>query len=85
LLKRIMTRAMLKSRRIIKAKQDRSREFLLVLAYISIIRKWIPLLLIYKGELRDLISTWVNDVIIDSKAHFTISSNKWSNNAIGLI
>jgi hypothetical protein len=85
LLKRIMTRAILKSRRITKAKQDGSREFLLVLAYISAIRKWIPPLLIYKGELGDLISTWVNDVIIDSKAHFTISSNKWSNNAIGLI
>jgi hypothetical protein len=85
LLKRIITRIALESRRIIKVKQDRSREFLSILACISAIRKWIPPFLIYKGESGDLISTWVNDVIIDFKAHFTISSNRWSNNAIGLI
>jgi hypothetical protein len=57
LLKRIITRITLELRRIIKAKQDKSREFLLVLAYILAIRKWIPPFLIYKGELRDLILT----------------------------
>jgi hypothetical protein len=85
LLKRIMTKIALELRHITKAKQDRSREFLLILACISAIRKWIPPLLIYKGKSGDLISTWVDDVITDFKAHFTISSNRWSNNAIGLI
>jgi hypothetical protein len=39
LLKRIITRATLESRRIIKTKQNKSREFILVLAYILAIRK----------------------------------------------
>jgi hypothetical protein len=38
-LKRIITRAMLELRRITKAKQDKSREFILVLACILVIRK----------------------------------------------
>jgi hypothetical protein len=83
-LKRIMTRAALESGRITKAKQDRSREFISILAYISIIGKWIPPLLIYKGELGDLMSIWVNEVMTNSKAHFTVSPNGWSNNAIRL-
>ncbi|PMD51091.1 uncharacterized protein K444DRAFT_546312, partial [Hyaloscypha bicolor E] len=46
-LKRIMTRATLESGRISKSKQDRSREFISILAYISVIGKWILPLLIY--------------------------------------
>jgi hypothetical protein len=84
-LKRIMTKAALASGRITKAKQDGSREFISILACISAIGKWIPPLLIYKGESGDLMSTWVDEVTTDSKAHFTVSSNGWSNNAIGLI
>jgi len=83
-LKRIMTRAALESGRINKAKQDGSREFISILACISAIGKWIPPLLIYKGESGDLMSIWVNEVTTDSKAHFTVSPNRWSNNAIGL-
>jgi hypothetical protein len=30
-------------------------------------------------------STWVDEVTTDLKTHFTISSNRWSNNAIGLV
>jgi hypothetical protein len=75
-LKRIMTRATLELGRITKAKQDRSHEFISLLAYISMIRKWILLLLVYKGESGDLISTWVNEVITDLKAHFTVSPNR---------
>jgi hypothetical protein len=56
-LKRIMTKATLALGRITKAKQDGSREFISILACILAIGKWIPLLLIYKGELGDLIST----------------------------
>jgi hypothetical protein len=66
MIKRIITREALDSGRIIKLKQDGSRKFLSVLACISSIGKWIPPLLIYKGESGDLISTWVNEVIIDS-------------------
>jgi hypothetical protein len=56
-LKRVMAREALKSGRITKAKQDGSREFISILACISAIGRWIPPLLIYKGESGDLIST----------------------------
>ncbi len=56
----------------------------MILACILAIGKWIPPLLIYKGESGDLMSSWVDDVTTDSKAHFTTSPNGWSNNAIGL-
>ena len=84
-MKRIMTQEALKLGRIKKLKQDGSREFISILACISAIGKWISPLLIYKGESGDLISTWVDEVKTDSQAHFTISSNGWSNNAIGLV
>jgi hypothetical protein len=79
-----MAREALKSGRITKAKQDGSREFISILACISVIGKWIPSLLIYKSESGDLISTWVDDIMTDSKVHFTTSSNGWLNNGIGL-
>jgi len=56
-LKRIMTQEALRSGRITKSKQDGSREFISILACISAIRRWVPPLLIYKGESGDLMST----------------------------
>ena len=56
-MKRIMTQEALKLGRIKKLKQDGSCKFISILAYMSIIGKWMPLLLIYKGELGELIST----------------------------
>ena len=82
--KRVITKEALKSGRIKKAKQDGSREFISCLACISAIGRWIPPLLIYKGDSGDLRSTWVDGVETNSKAHFTVSYNGWSNNAIGL-
>jgi len=85
IVKRIMTKDALKSGRVTKSKQDGSREFLSCLACISAIGKWILPLLVYKGDSGDLISTWVDEVTTDSQAHFTVSSNGWSNNKIGLM
>jgi hypothetical protein len=56
-LKRVIAKEALKSGRITKAKQDRSREFISILAYISAIGKWILPLLIYKSESGDLMNT----------------------------
>ena len=83
-LKRIITRATLELGRITKAKQDRSHEFISLLAYISTIRKQILPLLVYKGKLGDLMSTQVNKVVTNSKAHFTVSPNGQLNNTIRL-
>jgi hypothetical protein len=84
-MKRIISQQALKSGRVTKSKQDGSREFISILACISAIGKWIPPLLIYKGDSGDLMSTWVDEVTTDSQAHFTTSSNGWSNNNIGLV
>ena len=56
-LKRIITQEALRLGRITKSKQDGSREFISILACISAIRRWVPPLLIYKGESGDLMST----------------------------
>jgi hypothetical protein len=74
-IKRIMTQEALKSGPVTKSKQDGRREFISVLAYISAIGKWIPPLLVYKGDSGDLMSTWVDEVTTNSQAHFTVSSN----------
>ena len=84
-MKRIITQQALKSGRINKSKQDGSREFISILACISAIGKWIPPLLVYKGDSGDLMSTWVDEVTTESQAHFTVSTNGWSNNNIGLM
>jgi hypothetical protein len=84
-MKRIVSQQALKSGRVTKSKQDGSREFISILACISAVGTWIPPLLIYKGESGDLMSTWVDEVNTDSQAHFTVSSNGWSNNIIGLM
>jgi hypothetical protein len=65
-LKRIITAIALKSGRITKSKQDGSREFISILAIILAIGRWIPPLLNYKGELGDLMSTWVDEVTTES-------------------
>jgi hypothetical protein len=56
-LKRIMTLAALKSGQVTKSKQDGSREFISILAYVLAIGKVIPSLLLYCGESEDLLDT----------------------------
>ena len=51
-----------KSERVIKRKQDRNREFIICLVCVSVIRKSIPPILVYKGLSGDLRNTWVKDV-----------------------
>jgi hypothetical protein len=70
-----MTVVALKSGRVTKSKQDRSREFISVLACVSAIGKWIPPLLLYRGESGDLQDTWVSDLGRDDKAHFALTPN----------
>ena len=54
IIKRIITRLALESGRVTKARQDRCREFISCLAYISAIRKKISPVLIYPSISRDL-------------------------------
>jgi hypothetical protein len=56
-LKQIITLTALKSDQVTKSKQDGSREFISILAYVSAIKKAIPPLLLYRGESEDLLNT----------------------------
>jgi len=71
-----MTQKALKEGRVTKNKQDRSREFISLLAYISAVRKSIPPLLIYKGTLGDLREGWVEDITPESGVFFASSENR---------
>ena len=78
-----MTRAALESGRIRNPAQDGSREFISLLACISVTGGVLPPALIYKGE-SSLQDTWLEDWVPENTAHFTVSSNGWSSNELGL-
>jgi hypothetical protein len=82
--KRIMTLGAYKSGRVTKAKQDGSREFVTCLACVSAVGKWIPPLLIYRGDSKELQDTWVQDVKPGDQCYFSISENGWSSVAMGM-
>ena len=74
----------LKSGRIQYASEDGSREFISLLAYISVDSTALPPSLVYKGDSGSLQDTWLEDWVPTDKAHFAVSSNGWSCNALGL-
>ena len=78
-----MSREALESGRITRASQDGSREFISLLACISASGTALPPALIYKGD-TSLQDTWLEDWTSQDLAHFTISPNGWSSNALGL-
>ena len=83
-MKRIMTLSAYQSGRVTKRKQDGNREFITCLACVSAIGKSILPVLVYKGLSNDLRDTWVKDVKADAGVHFASTTNRWSNNALGL-
>ena len=81
---RIMSLEALRSGRIQYASEDGSREFISLLACISADGTALPPALIYKGDSLSLQDTWLEDWVSAHKAHFAISPNGWSCNALGL-
>ena len=79
-----MTSEAYEAGRITNACQDGSREFISLLACISATGVALPPSLIYKGDSDTLQSSWIEDWSPTSLAHFTVSSNGWSCNALGL-
>lgn len=65
-------------------RQDGSREFLTLIAYINAIGEAGKPLLIYQGASNSLIDTWMDDLESSDKAYFTTSENGWSDNTISL-
>ena len=83
-MKRIMTKEAYNSRKITKAKQDGSREFISLLASIYVDGTKIPLALIYKRASGDLQDTWLDDLQEQEYAWFTSSTNGQLSNTLGL-
>ena len=79
-----MTRQAYESGRVNSARQDRSREFISLLAFICADGTAGPPALIYKGASGDLQNTWVGDVTSNDEAYFGSSSTGWSSNDFGL-
>jgi hypothetical protein len=75
----------LRSKKLLGASQDGSREFITLIASISAAPAWIPPSLIYQGESNDLQDTWLDD--FDHSRHlafFASSAKGWSSDAFGL-
>jgi hypothetical protein len=79
-----MTHDALKKGKIIGTSQDRSQEFISLLACICANSTALPPALIYSGKSCDLQDTWVTNVTAQDKAYFAASSNRWSSNSLGL-
>jgi hypothetical protein len=79
-----MTRQAYESGRVNSARQDGSREFISLLAFICADGTTSPPALIYKGASGDLQNTWVGDVTSNDEAYFGSSSTGWSSNDFGL-
>lgn len=83
--KRIVGIAQLKSKKIIGASQDGSREFISLLACICADGTAIPPALIYQGTSGDLQDTWLEDFDHSSdQAYFATSEKGWTNEDLGL-
>ena len=84
--KQIVSIKSLKSKRILGAIQDGSREFLSLLASICADGSALPPALIYQGKSRDMQDTWLDDFDAENHlAYFAASSNGWSNDEYGLV
>ncbi|RMZ87477.1 hypothetical protein DV736_g5297, partial [Chaetothyriales sp. CBS 134916] len=83
--KRIVGIQQLKSKKIIGASQDGSREFISLLACICADGTAIPLALIYQGTSGDLQDTWLEDFDHSSDhAYFAASEKGWTNEDLGM-
>ena len=84
-IKRIVAVRQLKSKKLLGASQDRSREFISLLASICADSTALPPALIYEGKSGDLQDTWLEDY--DSsvdEAYFAVSVKRWTNEDLGV-
>ena len=75
-LKRIMSREAYISGRVKQARHNGNREFITLMAYISVIGKKVPAALLYTGESYDLRSTWIKDLEAKDDFFFSTLSNR---------
>ena len=65
-------------------KQDGSREFISILAYICADGTHGPPTLIYQGKSFDLQLSWVEDIDQKEEAYFAALVNGWTTNSLGV-
>jgi hypothetical protein len=58
---------------------NKSREFIILIVYISALSIAIPPVLLYKGVSRDLQDTWVEDLEKKDLFYFAFTENSWTN------
>ena len=64
--------------------QNRSREFITLIIYVSATSIAILSTLLYKSDSGDLQNTWVEDICSEQKAFFDSSANGWFSNTYSL-
>jgi len=75
----------LKNKKLMGTMQDGSREFISLLACICADGSAIPPGLIYQGESKDMMDSWLQDFDHSKdNAWFTVSEKGWTDNSIGL-
>lgn len=78
---RVMTLEKMGNRKIIKASQDRIREWVSLLAAVCAVKIKIPPVFIYQEESGDLKDSLIKD-ISDDTVYFAVTTTDWSNNSI---
>jgi hypothetical protein len=71
-----MSREAYISGRVKQARHNSNREFITLIACISVIGKKVPVALLYTSKLYDLRSTWIKDLEAKDNFFFSTLSNK---------
>ena len=84
-MRRIVASAQLKSKKLLGASQDGSREFISLVAGICADGEALPPALIYRGKFNDLQDSWLEDFdYLTEVAYFASSQKGWTNDKLGL-
>ena len=83
--RRIVSKKMLKNKKLLGASQDGSREFVSLLATICADGTALSPALIYEGKSHDLQDSWLEDFnASEDEAYFAVSEKGWTNENLGI-
>ena len=83
--RRIVSKKMMKNKKLLGASQDGSREFISLLATICADGTALPPALIYEGKSHDLQDSWLEDFdASEDEAYFAASAKGWTNEDLGI-
>jgi hypothetical protein len=80
--RRIFTKEAFEKGEVLANNQDGNRQWITIVATVCADRTWIPLGVIFAGNIRD---TWLQDKVIDTlQAHISSTTNGWTDDQMGL-